>query len=207
MYKNYKGYKSLAFFKQAEIIYDFTMEFCQRYIDNCYKNYKSYKFYSRQSDQMIQAARSGKQNISEGYAQEDWKGKDKLLRISRGSFEELLQDYQDFLRQKGLKLWERDSSEAKEVRNLVYKIKDHNGYNYYKIYLDNPQRAANAMICLVNQTNMMLNQKIRWNEENLTKEDVFSPKEKWLKMQMEKRMEEDRKIDEEFQKLAKSMKK
>lgn len=198
-YKNYKGYKSLAFFKQAEIIYDFTMEFCKKYID-----YKS-----RTKDQMEQAARSGKQNISEGYAQNDERGKDKLLRISRGSFEELLQDYQDFLRQKNFKLWEKDSPKAREVRSLVYKIKDYknyNPYNLYKIYLDNPEDAANAMICLVNQTNMMLNQKIRWNEEDPSRQNIFSPKEKWLREQMEKRREEEKAFDEELKKLAKSMK-
>ncbi len=199
-YKNYKGYKSLAFFKQAEIICDFTMEFCEKYID-----YKS-----RTKDQMNQAARSGKQNISEGYAQQDWKGKDKLLRISRGSFEELLQDYQDFLRQKDLEFWEKDSEQAKEVRNLVYKIGENNNYknyNLYKIYLEEPEKAANAMICLINQTNMMLNQKIRWNQENITKEDTFLPKEKWLRMQMEKAMEKDREIDKELQKIVESARK
>jgi four helix bundle protein len=198
-----QGYKSLPFFKQAEIIYDFTMEFCKRYTD-----YKS-----RTKDQMEQAARSGKQNISEGYAQQDWRGKDKLLRISRGSFEELLQDYQDFLRQKGFEIWEKDSPEAKEVRNLVYKIKDsdsyndYKNYNLYKIYLEEPERAANAMICLINQTNMMLNQKIRWNQENITKEDTFLPKEKWLRMQLEKSIEKDREIDEELQKIVESARK
>jgi len=174
--KSSGGYKNLAFFRQTEIIYDFTMEFCARYI-----NYKS-----RTKDQMEQAARSGKQNISEGYAQLNERGKDKLLRVARGSLEELLQDYQDFLRQKELFLWDKDDPRAKEVRNLVYKIKDNKDYNLYKGYLCDPEAAANAMICLINQTNMMLNQKIRWLEENQTQEKNFSPREKWLDRQMEK---------------------
>ena len=83
------GYKSLPFFKQSEIIYDFTVEFVKRYID-----YKS-----RTKDQMEQAARSGKQNIPEGYLQKSLEGRIKLVGVARGSLEELLNDYLDFLRQ------------------------------------------------------------------------------------------------------------
>src|SRR3989338_4523793 len=112
------GYKSLPFFKQAEIIHDFTVEFVKKYIDPR----------SRTKDQMEQAARSGKQNIAEGYLQKSLEGRIKLLGVARGSLEELLNDYQDFLRQRGLKLWEKDSPEARKVRKL--------GYNRYKNYND-----------------------------------------------------------------------
>src|SRR3990167_1430993 len=104
------GYKSLPFFKQTEIVYDFTVAFAQKYID-----YKS-----RTRDQMVQAARSGKQNIPEGYLQKSLESRIKLLGVSRGSLEELLNDYLDFLRQQGLKLWEMEDPKAKEVRKLVY---------------------------------------------------------------------------------------
>lgn len=70
---------------------------------------------------MVQAARSGKQNIAEGYLQKSIEGKLKLVGIARGSLEELLNDYQDFLRQKQLPIWSKDSPQSKEVRNLVYK--------------------------------------------------------------------------------------
>lgn len=170
-YNDYKGYKSLAIFKQAEIIHDFTVEFCQRYIDKSYNNYKSYKFYSRQSDQLIQAARSGKQNIPEGYLQKSLEGRIKLLGVARGSLEELLNDYQDFLRQKGFLIWEKESPKAQTVRALVYK--DYNSYNDYKIYIAAPESAANAMVCLINQTNQLLDQKLRWTEEKFTKEGGF----------------------------------
>ncbi len=82
---NTSGYKTLPFFKQPEIIYDFTVEFVGKYIDK----------YSRTTDQMIQASRSGKQNIPEGYLQRSLKGRIKLLGVARGSLEELLNDYQD----------------------------------------------------------------------------------------------------------------
>lgn len=168
------GYKSLPFFRQAEIIYDFTVVFCEKYI--------SYK--SRTKDQMEQAARSGKQNIAEGYLQKSLEGKIKLLGVARGSLEELLNDYQDFLRQKELLLWEKDSTKSKKVRSLVYS--DYNSYNSYKDYISNPEDAANSMICLINQTNRLMDQKLRWLEEKFIKEGGF--RENLFKKRMENRM-------------------
>lgn len=167
------GYKSLPFFKQTEIIYDFTVEFVKRYID-----YKS-----RTKDQMEQAARSGKQNIPEGYLQKSLEGRIKLVGVARGSLEELLNDYQDFLRQKGLKLWEKNDPEAREVRALGYK--SYKDYNDYKCYIENPEKAANAMVCLINQTNSLLDQKLRWLEEKFVSEGGF--RENLFKKRMEKR--------------------
>lgn len=155
------GYKILPFFKQAQIIYDFTVEFTNLYIDN----------YSRTKDQMIQSARSGKQCIAEAYLQKSIEGRIKLLGISRGSFEELLNDYLDFLRQRHLNLWSKDSPQAKSVRRLAYK--SYKNYNDYKFYIKNPESAANAMVCLINQTNRLLDQKLRWLEERFVKEGGF----------------------------------
>jgi len=160
-YNDYKGYKSLSFFQQAEIVYDFTVEFCKLYID-----YKS-----RTRDQMVQAARSGKQNIAEGYLQKSIEGKLKLIGVARGSMEELLNDYQDFLRQKQLPTWSKDSSQSQTVRKLVYK--DYKSYNDYKSYISTPESAANAMVCLINQTNQLLDQKLRWLEDEFVKEGGF----------------------------------
>ena len=167
------GYKSLPFFKQSEIIYDFTVEFVKKYID-----YKS-----RTKDQMEQAARSGKQNIAEGYLQKSLEGRIKLLGVARGSLEELLNDYQDFLRQRGLKIWPMESSQARAVRKLVYN--DYNSYNDYKNYIEDPESAANAMVCLINQTNRLLDQKLRWLEEKFVNEGGF--RENLFKKRMEKR--------------------
>lgn len=160
-YKKEGGYKTLPFFKQSEIIYDFTIEFCQKYLD----------FKSRTKEQMIQAARSGKQNIAEGYLQKSLEGKLKLVSVARGSLEELLNDYLDFLRQKGLLLWEKDSPKAKAVRVLVYN--SYNSYKNYKIYISSSEDAANCMVCLINQTNSLLDQKLRWLEENFVQEGGF----------------------------------
>jgi len=158
---NTGGYKSLPFFKQAEIIYDFTVEFVKKYIDPR----------SRTKDQMEQAARSGKQNIPEGYLQKSLEGRIKLLGVARGSLEELLNDFLDFLRQRGLKLWKKDSPKAQAVRRLVYNR--YNSYNNYKIYMANPEDAANAVVCLINQTNALLDQKLRWLEEKFVDEGGF----------------------------------
>lgn len=155
------GYKSLAFFIQSSIIYDFTVQFVKRYIEKG----------SRTADQMVQAARSGKQNIAEGYLQKSFEGKLKLISVSRASLEELLNDYCDFLRQKNLKLWDKNSSLSQRVRNLAYQ--DNKSYQTYEKYLLNPESAANAMICLINQTNKLLDQKIRWLEEDFVKQGGF----------------------------------
>lgn len=160
-YSKSKGYKSLAFFVQAEIVYDFAVEFCKRYIDPK----------SRTKDQMEQAGRSGKQNIAEAYLLKSIEGRLKLLSVSRASLEELLNDYLDFLRQRGLPLWEMNSAKAKAVRALAYK--NYKSYNDYKIYISDPETAANAMVCLINQTNKLLDEKFRSLEEKFVKEGGF----------------------------------
>lgn len=165
------GYKSLPFFKQSQIIQDFTVEFCGIYIDAR----------SRTKDQMEQSARSGKQNIAEGYLQKSLEGKIKLLGVARGSLEELLNDYQDFLRQKNLPLWDKDDPRARKVRSLVYN--SYNSYNHYKGYISTPESAANTMICLINQTNQLIDQKLRWLEERFIKEGGF--RENLFKKRME----------------------
>jgi len=155
------GYKSLPFFKQSEIIYDFTVAFCDHYVTG----------YTRTKDQMVQAARSGKQNIAEGYLQKSVESKLKLLNVARGSLEELLNDYEDFLRQRQLPIWEKNSLPARAIRNLVYNR--YNCYNNYKNYTKSPEAAGNAMITLINQTNQLLDQKLRWLTDKFVKEGGF----------------------------------
>jgi len=86
------GYEYLLAYKLTVPIYDYTVIFCDKYINK----------FSRTQDQMVQAARSGMQNILEGNKQQGIKGYIKLSGVARGSLEELLRDYQAFLRQKGL---------------------------------------------------------------------------------------------------------
>lgn len=171
------GYKSLPFFKQSEFIYDFTVDFCNKFLPAGPQN-------QRIRDQMIPAARSGKQNIPEGYLQKSLEGRLKLVGVARGSLEELLNDYLDFLRQRGLRIWEADSPEAKTVRALAYK--NYKSYNDYKIYIERgAEQTANVAVCLINQTNALLDQKLRWLEEKFVNEGGF--RENLFKKRMEKR--------------------
>jgi four helix bundle suffix protein len=94
------GYRKLKSFKIAQLVYDITVRFCNRYIDRR----------SRTHDQMVQAARSGVQNIAEG-SQASGASKKmelKLTNVARASLEELRLDYEDFLRQRGLPQWPPD---------------------------------------------------------------------------------------------------
>ncbi len=106
------GYRNLKSYQNSEIVYDATVKFCDRFIDRR----------SRTHDQMVQAARSGKQNIAEGCMASGTSKKFelKLIGVARASLEELLLDYQDFLRHRGLKLWEKDHPQAQKIRKLAY---------------------------------------------------------------------------------------
>jgi four helix bundle suffix protein len=142
------GYRQLEAFKLAEIAFDGTVAFCKRFVDRR----------SRTTDQMIQAARSGRQNIGEGSMASGTSKKSELtlIGVARASLEELLLDYEDFLRQKGLPKWEKDHPKAKYIRNLARK-KD-KSYMTYKTYIEekSPETAANAMICIIHQANFLL---------------------------------------------------
>jgi len=107
------GYRQLKSFQHAELVYDATVKFCDRFIDKR----------SRTHDQMVQAARSGRQNIAEGSQASGTSRKFelKLVAVARASLEELLLDYEDFLRQRGLALWGRNHPTAQVVRHLAYK--------------------------------------------------------------------------------------
>jgi four helix bundle suffix protein len=101
------GYRKLKSFQVAQLVYDVTARFCDRYIDPK----------SRTHDQMVQAARSGVQNIAEGSAVSatSKKMEMKLTSVARASLEELRRDYEDFLRQRGLPQWQRDDSRRAEL--------------------------------------------------------------------------------------------
>src|ERR1044071_6665880 len=102
------GYRNLKSFQSAEIVFDATVKFCDRFIDKR----------SRTHDQMVQAARSGRQNIAEGSQASGTSKKTelKLVGVARASLEELLLDYEDFLRLRGFALWERNDPKARESR-------------------------------------------------------------------------------------------
>lgn len=156
------GYEELLSFKKARIVYDGTVRFCERFLNKR----------DRTVDQMVQAARSGKQNILEG-SQASGTSKEaeiKLVNVARASLEELLEDYRDFLRTGGHRLWEKNSKEALFVRKLGAR-KDVT-YESYRTYIDtrSPEIVANILICVIHQTNYLLDQQLRQLEQAYLKE-------------------------------------
>ena len=160
------GYAELQSYKMSELVYDATVVFCDRFIDRR----------SRTHDQMVQAARSGKQNIAEGSMASGTSKKTelKLVGVARASLEELLLDFKDYLRQKGLLLWGKDDSRVQEVRKLAYA--SNRSYTTYKTYLEAspPEVSANTMVCLIHQANYLLDQQLRALEKEFLKEGGFT---------------------------------
>lgn len=160
------GYRELQSYQMAEIVYDATVKFCNRFIDRR----------SRTHDQMVQAARSGKQNIAEGSMASGTSKKTelKLVGVARASLEELLLDFQDYLRQQRLPLWGKEHPEALAVRKLAHS--KNRSYTTYKTYLEasSPEVAANTMICLIHQTNYLLDQQLRALEKEFLQEGGFT---------------------------------
>lgn len=156
------GYEDLLAFRKARIVYDGTVRFCERFLHKR----------DRTFDQMVQAARSGKQNILEG-SQASGTSKEteiKLVGVARASLEELLEDYKDFLRVRGFTPWAKDSREALFVRKLGA---DKNAsYESYRTYVETrpPEIVANILICLIHQTNYLLDQLSRQLEQAFLKE-------------------------------------
>ncbi len=162
------GYEGLKAYQNAEIIYDATVVFCDRFIDRR----------SRTHDQMVQAARSGKQNIAEGSMASGTSTKTelKLAGVARASLEELLLDYQDLLRQRGLRRWSKDEPRALEVRRLA--SAEHRSYTTYRSSVEqsDAETAANALICLIHQTDYLLDQLLRQLDERFRQEGGFTEK-------------------------------
>jgi four helix bundle suffix protein len=160
------GYRDLKSYQMAEIVYDATATFCARFIGRR----------SRTHDQMVQAARSGKQNIAEASMASGTSKKTelKLIGVARASLEELLLDYQDYLRQHGLQIWGKDEPKAREVRALARAVD--RSYATYRPYFDaeGPEASANAAICLIHQTNYLLDQQLRALEQKFLQEGGFS---------------------------------
>jgi restriction system protein len=171
------GYRELRSFQTATLIYDGTWHFCERFIDRR----------SRTHDQMVQAARSGRQNIAEGNhaGAVSTKSEMELTNVARGSLEELLLDYQDYLRHRKLPLWPKTSREASQVRALSQQVSaitdpedagDRARYALYEPWLENESAviAANTLICLIHQANYLLDQQLSTLEQQFIETGGFS---------------------------------
>lgn len=156
------NYRQLLSYRKAEIVFDITYRFCQRFLAKS----------DRTIDQMIQGARSGKQNILEG-SKASGTSKEteiKLMGVARASLEELLGDYCDALRVRGMRAWDKESREARYVRRLGSDPEE--TYDRYRNFCDTRplEVVANIAICLINQTNFLLDRQIRRLERDFLKE-------------------------------------
>ncbi len=147
------NYSELQSYRKAEIAYDLTYRFCQRFLSER----------DRTVDQMVQAARSGKQNIVEGCKASGTSKETeiKLLGVARASLEELLVDYFDLLRVRDLPVWRKESREASFVRRLGRNAGA--TYEDYRTFCETRslEIVANIAICVIHQANYLLNQQIR----------------------------------------------
>ncbi len=166
MLRPHGGYRRLRSFQATQIIYDATVAFCGRFVDRR----------SRTHDQMVQAARSGRQNIAEGSRASATSSQTelKLVGVARASLDELLLDYEDFLRQRGLRQWGKEDPEARAVRQIGRQHRpaptDQTAASDptdYVPWLQHPDPAvvANALICLIHQANYLLDQQLRALEQ------------------------------------------
>lgn len=186
------GYRQLRSFQVATLIYDGTVFFCDRFIDRR----------SRTHDQMVQAARSGRQNIAEGNRAGSTSSKSEifLTNVARASLEELLLDFEDFLRHRRLPQWNKDSPEARAIRSVAWHKKDPTDptnpsdltdpsdpsdpatpgdYARWALYArwlehEEPTILANAMLCLIHQANYLLDQQLIGLEQDFIEDGGYS---------------------------------
>ena len=175
------GYKKLRSYKVAEAVYDATVVFCDRFIDK----------HSRTHDQMVQAARSGVRNISEGSgaAATSRKREMKLANVARSSLDdELEKDYRSFLIQRGLRVWHKDSPEALAMRERLQhdvapdlppeakgtvRLTGLAGLAAF-VAKASPELAANAMLCVVNQAAYLLKRQLESQGRTFAEQGGFT---------------------------------
>lgn len=155
------GFRNLRSFQVAQLVYDGTVVFCNRFINKR----------SRTHDQMVQAARSGAQNIAEGSLASATSKKTelKLTSVARASLGELLLDFEDYLRQRGLRQWKKDDPEALKVRSIKLQ-----SLNWSALVEKSDEEFANTLICLINQASYLLWRQMKKLEEDFLKEGGFT---------------------------------
>lgn len=178
------NYQELLSYQKAEVIYDLTFRFCERFL----------KKRDRTIDQMVQAARSGKQNIVEG-SKASGTSKEmeiKLTNVARASLEELLEDYRDFLRVRDLAIWDKDSKEARYVRKLG--AKPYVTFEAYREFCETrpAEVVANIAICLIHQANYLLDQQLRRLEQDFLKEGGIRERMTRARLQVREQQREGR---------------
>lgn len=173
-YINPGGYENLLVYWLSTYIYDLTALFCESFISKK----------SRTFDQMIQAARSGKQNIVEASLESSEESNIKLTGVARASFGELFEDYKDYLRQHNLPLWSKDDPRVLKIRSVkLEKNMSYKSYETYVTYLNSAESFANLMVTLCFKEGYLLDQLLRSQREKFIKEGGF--REKLFRERME----------------------
>jgi four helix bundle suffix protein len=180
MEKTYAGYEYLIAYKITVPIYDLTVEFCDKWVSK----------YSRTTDQMTQAGRSGMTNIPEGYKQESLKSYLKLAGVAGGSVEELMRDYESFIRQNHLEFYppekvKREIRELREIWDILDKNKTLPQSPNFPHLPSDKEKAANLMLTLCKQASYLIERLVKSLEQKFIKEGGFS--ENLLKKRMNER--------------------
>jgi restriction system protein len=159
------GYRKLRSFQAALAVYDATVVFCDRFIDRR----------SRTHDQMVQAARSGVRNIEEGSVASGTSKKTelKLTNVARASLEELMRDCEDFLRHRGLRVWDKNSPQALAVRQKLSNESDRSDVSVI-MKSATPEAAANTLLCLINQASYLLHRQLERLERDFLEHGGFT---------------------------------
>ena len=161
------NYKRLLSYQKADVIYCLTYYFVERYI----------RYNDRTKDQMLQAARSGKQNIIEGCAASVTSAKTeiRLVNVAKASLQELLEDYEDYLKTRGHRQWEERSVEWEAMRNLG---RVHNDAAFYMNLAQTrpPETIANMCIVLIKQADFLLFRQLKRLERDFLDHGGFSEK-------------------------------
>lgn len=176
------GFENLLVYKLAVIVFDLTHDFSYLFIDKRSRTY----------DQIIQAVRSGKQNIVEGSLEKSLKSYIKLLGVARASFGELEEDFKDFLRLNKLVLWDKNDNKTKQLRRIrIYQTNLTNLPNWANKFNreKNPEIFANLLITLTKMDCYLLDQMIRRLEDKFIKEGGYTENlfKKRLRYKMEGR--------------------
>lgn len=170
------NYKKLLSYQKADVIYQITYDFCNRFLSKG----------DRTVDQMIQAARSGKQNIIEGCAASSTSAKTeiKLINVAKASLKELLEDYEDYLKTRHHPQWEAGSAEYEAMRRLG---REHNDAEYFMQIVSTrpPQTIANMAIILINQADYLLFRQLERLSADFVEKGGFS--ERMMRIRKEKR--------------------
>lgn len=159
------NYRKLLSYQKTEVIYEMTYYFCQHYLQKG----------DRTVDQMVQAARSGKQNIIEGCAASATSAKTeiKLVNVAKASLQELLEDYKDYLRTRGFRQWEEGSVEWMAMRRLGREHAD-TGYFMDMCASRPPETIANMAIVLILQADYLLHRQLERLEKDFVENGGFS---------------------------------